>query len=203
MPQTRYETSGPGEDRTTGHYCAPVYPKWIYYPRNTRPPSWVGSFVQVVTKAESAISTVSATPASLRSDAVLQALAPDLVELGYLVETGKSAAGKIRRPVLFGENGEATVSYEIDAFHEHLEVVVEVEAGRGARGNANYRDLVRTSLIVDARYFALLLPAAYRHQSSGREVVVHAYADTRAQLDAIYASERLQLPFAGVLLIGY
>ena len=32
---------------------------------------------------------------------------------------------------------------------------------------------------------------------------VHAYERTRNQLDAIYASERLKLPFEGVLLIGY
>lgn len=76
-------------------------------------------------------------------------------------------------------------------------------AGRGARGNAGYRDIVRTSLIVDAQFLALLLPLAYRHQSSGREIVVRAYEDARAQLDAIYASERLRLPFTGTLLVGY
>jgi hypothetical protein len=180
-----------------------VYPSWIYYPRNTRPPAWVEQFVGVVADAEGTISTVRAAPASLRSDAVLQAMAAGLIKLGYAVETGKTAAGKIKRPVLFGENGDPTVSYEIDAFHDEFGIVVEVEAGRGARGNANYRDIVRTSLIVDAQYLALLLPVAYRHSSGGREVVVRAYADTRSQLDAIYASERLKLPFVGVLLLGY
>jgi hypothetical protein len=33
--------------------------------------------------------------------------------------------------------------------------VLEVEAGRGARGNAVYRDLVRSSLIVDQRFLGL------------------------------------------------
>lgn len=56
---------------------------------------------------------------------------------------------------------------------------------------------------MDAQYLALLLPVAYRHSSGGREVVVRAYADTRSQLDAIYASERLKLPFVGVFLLGY
>jgi hypothetical protein len=43
----------------------------------------------------------------------------------------------------------------------------------------------------------------YHHKSGGRPVVVHSYADSQAQLDAIYASQRLQLPFKGVLLFGY
>ncbi|PKB32454.1 hypothetical protein [Pseudonocardia alni] len=180
-----------------------MYPSWSYYPRNVRPPSWAEQLVRAVSDVEALVSTVDARPAPLRSDDVLQALAPGLTELGYAVETGKTAAGRIKRPVLFGENGEPSVSYEIDAFHDHDGIVVEVEAGRGARGNANYRDIVRTSLIVDAHYLALLMPVAYRHKSGGRDVVVRAYADTRSQLDAIYASERLKLPFAGVLLVGY
>jgi hypothetical protein len=66
---------------------------------------------------------------------------------------------------LFGENGAPEVNYEIDAFHDELGIAVEVEAGRGAAGNADYRDIVRTSLILDARYMALLLPIRYRTHS--------------------------------------
>jgi hypothetical protein len=179
-----------------------LFPTWNYYPRNVRPPDWVVGFLAVVNAAESAVSTAEART-GLTSDAVLQHLAPGLRASGFVVETGKTAAGKIRRPVLFGENGRPAVSYEIDAFHDEHGIVVEVEAGRGARGNAAYRDIVRTSLILDARYLALLLPLAYRHQSGGREVSVAAFKDARDQFDAIYASQRLRLPFEGVLLVGY
>lgn len=48
---------------------------------------------------------------------------------------------------------------------------------------------------------ALLLPVRYRTTSGGREHVIQAYERTRNQLDAIYASQRLKLPFEGVLLI--
>lgn len=179
-----------------------TYPVWSYYPRNSRPPEWVDDFIDVIREAEPAVST-----AELRightSDLVLGHLASGLRELGFLVEEGKTAAGKIRRPVLFGDNGRAEVSYEIDAFHEKHGIVVEVEAGRGARGNAAYRDIIRTSLIVDARYFALLQPTVYRHTSGGRDVSVAAFRETRDQINAIYASQRLRLPFEGVLLVGY
>lgn len=70
-------------------------------------------------------------------------------------------------------------------------------------GNAVYRDLVRTSLIVGAQYLVLGVMLEYRHQSSGNEVVVHSFAETKALVEAIYSSGRLGLPFKGILLIGY
>jgi hypothetical protein len=179
-----------------------LYPAWGYFPRNARPPTWVESFVGNVHAAEESISTVERKN-GLDSDGVLRHLAEGLRGLGFDVESGKRAAERIKRPVLFGHNGRPEVSFEIDAFNDALGIVVEVEAGRGARGNATYRDLIRTSLIVDAKYLALLLPIAYRHTSGGREVVVRAYKDCLDLLSALYASQRLELPFRGVLLVGY
>jgi hypothetical protein len=105
--------------------------------------------------------------------------------------------------VLFGDQGRERVSYEVDAVHDELGIVLEVEAARGARGNAVYRDLVRSSLIVDQRFLVLGVMRGYRHQSSGRPTIVSSYRDAKDQLDALYASGRLRLPFDGVLLFGY
>lgn len=179
-----------------------TYPTWSYFPRNVRPPSWAVSFVEVVKAAENEISTVNSRT-GLSSDDVLKSLEPGLVALGYAVESGRTAADKIFRPVLFGEFGVPEVSYEIDAFHDRLGIAVEVEAGRGAAGNADYRDIIRTSLILDARNMALLLPFRYRKTVKEREVIIPAYEHTRGQLNALYASQRLRLPFEGVLLVGY
>lgn len=173
------------------------YPLWSYFPRNERPPAWVDDFVRVVNSVEDTISTVE-VKTGLSSDNVLKELSPGLTALGYAVESGKTKAAKISRPVLFGENGVAEVSYEIDAFHDQLGVAVEVEAGRGAANNADYRDLVRTSLILDADFLAMLMPITYRST-----MAIQAYSRARGQLDAIYASSRLRLPFRGVLLVGY
>lgn len=49
----------------------------------------------------------------------------------------------------------------------------------------------------------LAMPIAYKFTSSGRQISISAYANSRDQLDAIYASQRLRLPFEGVLLVGY
>jgi hypothetical protein len=137
------------------------------------------------------------------SDGVLKEISNGLQALGYVVETGKTKASKIFRPVLFGENGVPEVSYEIDAFHDELGIAVEVEAGRGAAGNADCRDVIRMSLILDAQNMALLMPIRYRTTSGSRQHAIPAYERRRNQLDAIYASQRLRLPFEGVLLVGY
>lgn len=178
------------------------WPSWRFYPSNTRPPDWTAEILRVLASRESAISTLQRETAQ-SSNEVLAALRPGLVELGFDVESGKSAAGKVTRPVLFGDNGRPTSLYEVDGAHDAHGIVLEVEAGRGARGNAAFRDLVRTSLILDARYLVLLQPLLYRVNTKSRVVRVRAYEDTREVLNAIYASRRLELPFDGVMLVGY
>lgn len=178
------------------------YPEWTYYPTNRRPDPWVLSLLEVVAGVRADIDTAKVRD-SLTSDTVLGHLRPGLVALGYEVEASKSRADRIRRPVLFGPRGAERVAYEVDAVHDELGIVVEIEAGRGAQSNAVHRDLIRASLIVDARFFALGVMGHYRFHSGTRSVETASYEDARAQLDAIYASGRLQLPFEGVLLFGY
>lgn len=177
------------------------YPLWTYYPSRERPPEWVDKFVHVVGEISEQVD--SRKISGQTSDGVLAKLRPGLEALGYRVEKGKHKDERIRLPVLFGEQGVARVSYEVDAVDDELGVLVEIEAGRGARGNAVYRDLVRTSLIVDANFLVLGVMAEYRHKSGGRNISVQSYSEAKNQLDAIYASERLRLPFSGLLLFGY
>lgn len=57
---------------------------------------------------------------------------------------------------------------------------------------------MRTSLILDANYLALLMPI-----TCGSKTSIPAFSRARQQLEAIYASNRLKLPFSGALLVGY
>ncbi len=160
----------------------------------------MGPLVGVVAAAEAAISTPAGE--RLDSDGVLLEVAPGLAALGYTVEKGKKVAEKIDRPVLFGEGGTAAVTMEVDAFHDGLGLAVEVEAGRAWNGNAVYRDLVRASLLLDARALILIVPLAYKPPSV--RTPIPAYDYTRGLLDAIYTPQRLNLPFEdGVLVVGY
>lgn len=181
---------------------ANTYPRWEYFPRNVRPPEWVEPLVAEVRVIESRISTVE-QGTGLHSDDVLRELAPGLRHLGYEVESNRSEANRIRRPVLYGSNGRAEVAYDIDAFHDDHGIVMEVEAGRAASNNATYRDIIRASLILDAQYLVLLLPVTYRFNNRGQLASVPVFTRGLDLLSALYASQRLPLPLRGVLLVGY
>jgi len=180
---------------------ADPYPRWFYYPSRVIPPAWVDDVVRVFRSARDRIDSEHVQ--GKQSDGILAELAPGLMDLGFEIETGKGRDDRITRPVLFGDEGRPRVSYEVDGVHDDLGIVLEVEAGRGWMGNAFYRDLVRTSLILNARYLVLGLMTSYRYKSSGRENVNRSYELAKDQLDAVYASDRLALPFEGILLIGY
>jgi hypothetical protein len=173
------------------------YPAWQFYPARSPAPGWVDSVTTAFSGAQTQID--SRVKSGVSSNMALAALRPALVAAGFEIEAGKTAAGKIRRPVLFGERGHPRVAYEVDGFHPDLRIVLEIEAGRGAAGNADYRDLIRTSLIVDADY---LIPGMMLEYRSGK-TTLRSYERTQDQIDAIYASERLRLPFKGILLVGY
>ncbi len=178
------------------------YPRWEYFPRNVRPPEWVEPLVTEVRAIEPRISTIQ-QGTGLHSDDVLQELATGPRGLGYAVESNRSEANRIRRPVLYGSNGRPEVAYDIDAFHEGHGIVVEVEAGRAASNNATYRDIFRASLILDANYLALLLPMTYRFNNRGQPASVPVFMRALDLLSALYASQCLPLPLRGVLLVGY
>jgi hypothetical protein len=177
------------------------YPSWQYYPSSGRPPEWVHELISVVREMQPQIDSQRVN--ELTSNKVLVHLASGLKGLGYTVETGKGGGQKIRRPVLFGLNGRELIAYEIDAIHDTQGIVIEIEAGRGARGNAVYRDLIRSSLIVGAKYLALGVMLEYRHKTKGKDTRVKSFDEARGQLNAIYASGRLRLPLDGLLLFGY
>lgn len=174
-----------------------VYPMWKFYPSATEPPVWVSPVVAAFAAVRAQID--SRVNVGVRSDAALAALRPALVRQGFEIEAGKTRAGTIRRPVLFGEVGRPVVAYDVDGFHPQHEIVLEVEAGRGAANNADYRDLIRASLMVDARYLVLAMMLHY----GGGGPAVKSYDRSRDRIDAIYASERLKLPLDGILLVGY
>lgn len=161
------------------------------------PPEWVADVTGAFARVKGELD--SRRRSGIKSDEALEILRPGLQRIGYTVETGKKKVDKIRRPVLFGEEGKPIVSYEVDAFHSDLGIVVEVEAGRGAANNADYRDLIRASLMVDANVLVLAMMLSYKSGST----VTKSYDKTRKSLDAIFKSDRLKLPLDGVLLVGY
>ena len=112
-------------------------------------------------------------------------------------ETAKSDLAKKRAEFV---KNYLVVNYEIDGWHPDHKAVLEIESGRGWQGNAFYRDLVRTSLVQDAEYLVIGLRLSY---SYGLVKNQNDYQKALDQMDAIFASGRLQLPFKGVLIFGW
>jgi len=105
-----------------------VYPMWKFYPSAIEPPAWVPPVVAAFAADRPQIDF--RLNVGVTSDAALAALRPELIRQGFEIEEGKKKAGRIRRPVLFGEVGRPVVAYEVDGFHPVHEIVLEVEAGR-------------------------------------------------------------------------
>ncbi len=179
------------------------YPRWRYFPSWAAPPAWVTTVAAVFAAHQSEIDSAVAHAKRMESNDVLAVIAGGLQELGFDVETGKQKAGKLARPVFFGDEGTYLRTYEIDAFEPTHGIALEVEAGRATMGNAIYRDLIQGSLMVDARFLVLAVPTEYRYRSGARTAKEPSYAKTYSVVEAIYGSPRLQLPFDGLLLVGY
>ena len=176
-----------------------LYPRWIYYPTWAAPDPWVSDLVDVFTKNREPLDS---STSHKKSNEALAIIRNDLEELGYLVEGG-SKISTIYRPVHFGEYGVADRRYQIDSYHPDLKVALEIEAGRTTRGNAIYRDIIQTSLLVGVDYFALGVPQTYSFKSKGKQITDSTYEACKSIFDAIYSSDRLKLPLKGVVLIEY
>ena len=179
------------------------YPRWRYFPSYAAPPDWVAPLVSVFTLARAQIDSAVVHEKRMESNDVLRVLGDGLVGQGFVVEQGKQKAGKLPRPVFFGDEGTFLRTYEIDTFEPKRGIALEVEAGRATMGNAIYRDLIQASLMVDAQFLVLAVPVEYRYKSGARTAREPSYAKTYSVVEAIYGSPRLALPFEGLLLIGY
>lgn len=178
-----------------------TYPSWRYFPSYAAPPSWVDPLVALFAANRAQIDSAITHAKRMESNDVLNVIAGGLGALGFSVEQGKTKAGKLPRPVFFGDQGSYLRTYEIDAFEPAQGIALEVEAGRATAGNAIYRDLIQASLMLDARCLALAVPIEYRYGS--RPTREPSYAKTYSVVEAVYGSPRLNLPFEGLLLIGY
>lgn len=180
------------------------YPRWRFFPAFRPPPPWVEALAGVFTDHRDQIDSMVVHEQRMQSDHVLRVIADELENrMQFTVERGKNKLGKLPRPVFFGDEGSYLRTYEIDAFQPDEGIALEVEAGRATMGNAIYRDLIQGSLMVDTRFLALAVPLEYRYESGKRTAREPSYAKTYSVVEAIYGSQRLSLPFEGLLLIGY
>ncbi len=138
----------------------------------------------------------------LSSDRVMAILRTDLEALGFKLEADKTASGKLKRPVFFGEDGRPSRQYEIDGYHPEWRCGIEIEAGRAWMGNAVYRDLIQALVMVELEHLILAVPLGYRYLNSGKSVISRDYENTTSVADALYSHTRIKMPYR-LTLIGY
>lgn len=175
--------------------------RFTSFPRTDPPPAFAADVAGVFRRHESSVSTTSLAK-GLTSNEVLAVIREDLVSLGFQVEAGKQKADKIQRPVFFGENGQPTLNYEIDAYHPAWRCGLEVEAGRAWMGNAVYRDLVQGLVMVQVDTLILAVPNSYKYLSGGRPASSADYDNTITVADTLFSHSRVKLPYS-LIVIGY
>jgi hypothetical protein len=174
---------------------------WAYFPRNEKIPAVllavVACFNAVADQIDSHANNkkISNDFKDSASNVVLSRLRPGLLNLGFRVEAGKTAADKISVPVLFGKNGAPAKLFEADAYHEELRVVVEVEAGRAVTNYQFLKDLFQSCVMVDVDYLCIAVRNIYKKSQDFEKVYMF--------LDTLYTSGRLKLPLKGILIVGY
>lgn len=166
---------------------------WQYFPKHSSPTVFLAGVVEVFQNC--AIEIASLENVGQESNDALAKIRPGLESLGFIVETGKTAAEKIRIPVLYGRNGKVEKSFEADAYHKAERVVLEVEAGRGVTNHQFLKDLFQACVMQDVDYAVIAVRNDYRGSNDFEKVCRF--------LETIYSSSRLSLPLKGVLIIGY
>lgn len=167
---------------------------WNYFPRSTACPLHLVGLVEAFKNVEKLID--SETHKEQHSNVVLAKVAAHLGDLGYQVEKGKAKADKVHVPVLFGQNGSVLKSFDADAWNREERTVLEVEAGRGVVNNQFLKDLFQACMMHEVDYLAIAVRNVYQKSNKDFESV-------STFMDTLYASDRLQLPLKGVLILGY
>lgn len=165
---------------------------WSYFPRSDKATPLALAVVQAFCAVEASIDSAVLDQ---HSNDVLAVVKPHLEAVGFRVEVGKGAEERIRVPVLFGRNGQLEKSFDADAYHETGGFVVEVESGRGVTNNQFLKDLFQACMMRDVFYLAVAVRNEYKGSTDFDKV--------ERFFSTLYASQRLQLPLHGVLVIGY
>ena len=168
------------------------------FPRTEPPLEFIYKIVDVFRAHEHEIGT-EVRESHLKSDEVLAIIAAGLSRLGFEVEAGKKASGKIGRPVFFGENGEPTLRYEVDAFHNEWRCGLEVEGIRAIRGGAFYRNLIQALVMVKVEHLCIAVPNIVTWGKSGKS---RSYREAVRTADAVYGHTRVRMPYS-LVIVGY
>lgn len=167
--------------------------RWQYFPKSEPCPGLLNQVVKVFEANFDRMNSFN-NPGQSSNDA-LAIVRSGLEAIGFQVEKDKTAEGKIRVPVHYGENGKVTQAFEADAFNPISGVVLEVEAGRAVVNYQFLKDLFQASVMQGVDYAAIAVRQDYQGMKDFEKVI--------SFMDTLYSSNRLALPLKGVIILGY
>ena len=138
---------------------------------------------------------ISSQTKELSSNEVLAVLADGLEKNGFTIEKSKKKEDKIKIPVLFGRNGNLEKTFDADGVNLTTKTVIEVEAGQGVTNYQFLKDLFQACVMQDVDYAVIAVRNDYRGSDD--------YSTVVSFIDTLYASQRLNLPLTGILIVGY
>lgn len=158
------------------------------FERNSQIENILQCFVQVQEQIDSQKNQLS-------SNEVLSLLRPYLKEADMQVEEGKAKSQRIRIPILFGSTSEDEKYFEPDALSRDGKIVLEVEAGRAVDNNQFLKNIFKACMMLKVEYLIMAVRNNYRGNNDFDTVC--------AYLKTLYASQRVTLALAGIIIIGY
>ena len=166
--------------------------RWVSFPKYRKIEVHMREIINVFEVAYSKISSEEHTKIS---NEVLSIVAGGLVRLGYSVEQGKKKNQKIHVPVSYGECGKPVLSFDADAYNEELRTVIEVEAGRAVVNYQFLKDFYEACLMQNVDYLCIAVRNQYKNNCDFQKVCDF--------FDALYMTNRMQIPLKSIVIIGY
>jgi len=164
---------------------------WCYYPKYDKIPKHLENILDVFEKNKNDIK--SPPERNLHSNEVLKVIREDLEAIDYIVERGKK--GKIIIPVLFVKNGKIKKKFEVDAYNENTQTIIEVEGGRGFTNSQYLKALFEACMMPEVKFLVTAIRNKYLRSSDFKKV--------KSFYNTLYTSNRSKFPLTGVLIIGY
>ena len=160
-----------------------------YFPQNRVLPEHLRQVVDIFLRQAAKINSEQTR---LKSNEVLDVVAPFLKDLGYKTEP---IDGTIEVPVLFGRNGTIEKYFAADGYDPNTKTVIEIEAGRAYTNNQFLKDFFQACMMNEADYLVIAVRNTYRNNPDFDKIFQF--------FETMFLSERLKLPLSGILLIGY
>ena len=165
---------------------------WMYFPKN-QPLDKVSK--QIINVFETISSKIDSHHHQLKSDEVLALVRPGLEDIGFSVEKSKKKEDIVTVPVLYGLNGKIEKSFEADGFLSQAGYVIEIEAGRAVVNYQFLKDFFEACTMVGVNKLCIAVRNIYKNSNDFEKVCLF--------FESMYASNRLNIPLSGLLLVGY